>query len=261
MERAGLGRHADRPQHGKGQEQDHQAPRQAPRGQQDGAGEAGDVQPEAEGETQRQGDVQEQVQEEEDALDRPLADEGPADGLGQNRQGVDDAGAFNGELGAELVPHHHQTGHAADHEQREEDQAGDPGQEPRSPAAFLGDHPQGVQGHRHDRRIRGIPMDAAHPVAGPPVGGEAGDGVPGGADAVEEQQPEAGGEQHQEEAHHDGAALVERVVAPAVEPVEGRVGGAEPPAERPFEGLNDGVHRARTLPASRVEACAVQNII
>ena len=70
--------------------------------------------------------------------------------------------------------------------------------------------------------IAGVAVQAANPVADPRVGGDARDRLPRRADAVEEDQPQPGHDQHQVERDDDRAALVQRIEAPPVQAIAQR---------------------------------------
>ncbi len=200
--------------------------------------------PEDEAQRERQRDVNEEVQEEEGAGEGALTGEGSRDRLRENRQGIEEARPLDGESLPEGVPDHDVAGPAEDEHEADQDEAGEPGQRTRPPEPVLGHHPQGVDDGGHDGAGRGVAMQPPHPVADPGIGGQARHRPPRIPDPVEKQQPEPGADEHEEHGNDDGPALIERIVAPAVEPVGDRVGGTEEAAAGPFERIDDSRHQA-----------------
>ncbi len=90
-------------------------------------------------------------------------------------------------------------------------------------------------------------MQTPDPVAGQRGRGDLRDRVPGRTDSIEEEEPESGGEQHQQENRRDRAALVQGIEARPVDPVGQRIGGGQ----HPGCPAGSGRHRVRIISPPR----------
>ncbi len=193
------------------------------------------MEPEHEQHAQRNRHVREEIQEEEGGGHRALSGERARDRLGEDRERVEHPRALAREELAEGVPHHHVAGPSGDQRQQQEKDAARPRQGPRSPAPSLREHAERVHRDRDHGDVARVAVHATHPVAEPWVGGDAGDGIVGCADAIEKDEPEPGDEQQEEERRHDGSALVERVVARLVQAIAQRVERSDRAKDQTFE--------------------------
>ena len=112
----------------------------------------------------------------------------------------------------------------------------------RAPASSLREHAEGVDGRRDDGEIAGVAVQPAHPVAQPRIAGQPRHRLPRRADAIEEDEPEAGHEQHEIEGDDDGAALVEGIEPLTVQTVTERIRRRQQPERQSLGGACDGSH-------------------
>jgi hypothetical protein len=145
-----------------------------------------------------------------------------------------------------------------------QEEAAHPGPRARPPLARLTEEPQRMQDSGDDEEVGGIAMQRPHPAAEPGIGREPRHGGGGRADPVDEQEVEP---RHGEQDEHPGrerAALVERVGAPAVQPMHDGVERADRGARRGLDApqgarvrrADVGTHLARYL-SYRHDICNV----
>ena len=183
--------------------------------------------PKDEPDADRQCDVEEEIQEEKGARERLVTDKGPTDGLGKDGQGIQQAGAFQGEELRLFVPDHDVTGPTAHEEEEEQEPAGHPREPLRSPTAALDQHPKGVDHGGHNGQVGGVAVEAAHPTARPDLTVDPPERFVGTPDAIEKQQVESRDQHDAKRRHRQRSRLIKRIEPPRIQPVERGVGGGQ----------------------------------
>ncbi len=187
--------------------------------------------------------MNEQVEKEKSSRHRPVAGKETTDGLGNDRQRIDETRPHHGDPEPQRIPGHHEPGPGADEPDAEEEDPAHPGARARPPLARLSHQTHRMEQRREHEGVGGVPMQRPDPRTEPRVGRQPRDRLGRRADPVDEQEIETGDGQDEQQPGRQRAALVERVSAPAIDAVHQGVEGARHPAQGGFH------------PAHRPKAC------